>query len=579
MMKLAFENTVTPPIKFGVSMIRQGAYGGDVVAKCSAEGDFIYIKSLFHYLNQNVVIYSGISPVWRGYIHSVKALGMTASLSEVRNAIRARYSMSDGTKLLTGWFENNISIEKYGRREAVLDDQGTKSEAVAKAKAYLSAWSIPHLVPSRNSIAVAELTLRGEWSRLEQLHYHHEPVLVIDQTEVSRSYKQKIGIIPYSTEIEFVNESRNNHLIGSNLPLFWKDEIVSVRSTIHHNGEWLINKIDDEGKIYFWEQEPSIDENGEEVNAFDFKYEQAFASMGPECVSVWQPFVSENAFFVSEIKLKVGKIGLTKNSLKCRISSAGPGEAGISRLIANGSLLASDFEQEDGSLEWMAFTLDKGMWMPANSLLWINLYCDSLDTHSGYVVELDSNSELDELIIESRYGVATKKTKMANCIGYRLPFELSGTVSVLDLMHSALDPLFKSVIINLDDTRTSKIFDGSKSIYDMIKELLELYNSSDSRISVTHDNGFVEIKSVKKPSLFKFHYKPSSKSVETAFGIKPASGSTLAGTWIGHDSGIDFGVSDLLIRSCGYWVDLAESDSYGRWKPTKTLSIFDLRSE
>ncbi len=560
-MELSFNTLQAPRLEYRVKKIKKSAWGSCVYAEAEARGDAIFIDKLFDQLNKQVTISDGPDVVWWGHLHSVTALGFSSSLSHVANAVRCIYEGVDGgDNILSEWAIDDDSIERYGRREKVLSGAASKSEADKIANSYLSMWSKPKEEPTWSApSATAKLTFRGEWSRLDQLHAVHKPVLSLGITDASATVPQKIGLSPLTQSMQ-ITDSDDDRLISSDLPEHIKDEQVWISGSQSHDGLWLV-KDANETEIFFTEK------MDQEAGVF---------TIGPDGHSVWQEVNPDIGFYLNEIKIKARKLGndIARGvELKVSLGAAGPNEAGLARVVGTGSISSLELDDE---FEWCSLIFEKHSWMPSTDL-WLHVFSEKTDTHRGFAIEVDSKADKDRLIIEDLGGVARSKPsppqsddeENIELAKYSLLFELKGAVSVIEILNEILTPLFTSVSIELEDSYTSKTYDGSKTISKIVEELLTPYNNDSSRVVtlVTQSNRlFISLKS--KPIKANFRYDATERIIKNSFDIALPHSRCLSAEWIESTRGVR--------AAYPYWVDSAEYDGKA-WKPVKTYSIFDER--
>ncbi len=560
LLKTALRGDVT------ITKVRKSAYGGDISATAKVSGDKPTLLGLFSHLGEPAEIWDGMKCVWRGQVHEVEAAHYHASLSEVRNACRGVYKIGDDV-FYSAWIEDQRSIDTYGRREYYTKEQATRLEADTLAQSILDQYAAPSVsIKKSGDGKIGTIKMRGEWAKLDHLYLIHQPDLTIDAVEPVNAILQPVGLSGIAGHTWFIEEEGKNHILDMPYAT-WEGDRIQISNTLHHNGTSIISKIDDseDDGIKRWYVE--------EVEGHDFKYEEAFATFGPNGKSIWEPLRPSKEFFVSEIRLKVGRVGHPVANLNFKIGAAGPSEVGLSRVVAEGVILASEFhEDEELSLRWIGVPIPNGMNLSKRMALWVNVYADYCDPVNGYIVEVDSQYEEDNLLICSDQfnQVALRKERISTeDKGFALVYEITGSVSVKDLLSSALKPLFKSVSLNFNDYRTSKLFDQKIPISKVIIELLAPLNTDSKRVVCRLSNGHLVITQVSAPNMAQQLYNVETGGIENRFNV-PIKFPTV-GEWIGYKDNIKLGAIGDKARVNMSWIDISEWDEKKGWKPTKLI--------
>lgn len=565
-MNLSFDTLQAPELEYTVKKIKKSAWGGCVFAEAEIRGEPIHMNQLFKLLNTSVTITDGPEVIWWGHLHSVTALGVKASLSDIANAVCCSYEGVDGgDDLLTDWLVDDDSVQRYGRREKVLE-AASRAEADKKTASYLSIWANPKREPTWKSPSqVGHLVFRGEWSRLDQLYHLHQPRLTYGVTEATEPAIQKIGLAPIVKQCE-ITDSGDDRLISSNLPNYFDDEQIWLAGSADHDGLWKIKSANEErSEIHF------TDKTDEEFGEF---------TIGPDGLFAWQKINPDTAFYLSEIKVKARAVGNPTTALRVIIRTHGPGFI-LGRDICEATFPKEELTEE---LNWIGVGIDSPQWMPAQKI-YMNIKTDEANTHDGFIIEVDSQAKSDDLKLSYNKNNNSSQLKPkhrsfdddgviveneSDATGYSILYELKGAVSVIGLLNGMLAPHFQSVQIELEDTYTSEKYDGSKATSAIVKELLSSYNTSSHRVSVEVDQNdrlFISLK--EKPSISHFKYDVTSREIKNAFDIALPASRCFVAAWLSYDVPASL---DVL----HYWVESSEYDG-SAWKPTTSYSIFNER--
>ncbi|MHC4488919.1 MAG: hypothetical protein ACYSW7_07045 [Planctomycetota bacterium] len=133
--------------------------GGDWSARFNLSGSEHELKNFFltkigHHLEQN----TGSKKVWEGFIYEMdlSAHGITRriSMTDVRNAVKVKYTDTSGANQETSWYTNAQSIGIYGRIEEIIYlDRVLAATATAEAQTHLaeSAFPTPKVVSVKDN--------------------------------------------------------------------------------------------------------------------------------------------------------------------------------------------------------------------------------------------------------------------------------------------------------------------------------------------------------------------------------------------------------------------------------------------
>jgi hypothetical protein len=114
------------------------------------------------------VLFNGVDE-WRGYVWEMEleldGKIRIKSMADMANAVKCRYTNTDGNSIFTGWSYNSESIARYGRKEKIVSSNSSSgSEAEERAEAELFFSSSPYnktitrVAPGENTLRV---TLAG----------------------------------------------------------------------------------------------------------------------------------------------------------------------------------------------------------------------------------------------------------------------------------------------------------------------------------------------------------------------------------------------------------------------------------
>ena len=135
-----------------------GTYGDAVMcAECDQETVWDYARRLgqeFEIADDNGEC------LWSGCVDEVTItcgrLEITYSMDNVYNAVKAIYFDADGNQFETDWYEDQNSIDYYGRKELILRlNEASGDEAISKVRTLLNTQSCP----------VPQVSLRGSESK------------------------------------------------------------------------------------------------------------------------------------------------------------------------------------------------------------------------------------------------------------------------------------------------------------------------------------------------------------------------------------------------------------------------------
>ena len=528
-----------PDIEWTTQRFSHRAVGGPHRANVTATAGEAFLVGLLDYLRCPVELLDEQGHLcWWGYVHEIKLrlgnIQAGVTLDRMYNRIKVTYTAltvgeDEAEEAQTGFGDNTVSQNEYGRKELILDAGNLILDAVGAEQlrdTKLNDISLPlplsEFTDASPSRPVIEFSCRGWWETLSW-QFYSQAAGRLNYLDTDGGAVQGIGQSATTTaaDVTFEDSADGDFIysISGQFLRFSAGQIVAITGTIAsaNDGTYSITEVNGNG------QRLTVVEDVDDEGTVDS------IVVTPQGTKAAQSFTTgaSDDWTVLSIAVRAKSKGSPSDSLRIALYS----ESGVapSASLANGTILGSEI---DSVMRWRNVELTYTV--APSTTYWVHVdRTGSDDADDCYHVELSTNAGAGGVF---KYWDGASWTAR---VGVDMPYDIVGGDATTTMVTEALgEAQFVNAVAVTDISGvTTPLYQiEDQTIKQAVETMLDIGAADNTRLLATIDKGR-NARIYKEPVAGTLDYrKRKDGTLATNKGVRVEPQRFAAGVWLVGES-------------------------------------------